>query len=158
MPSPEPRYWSASIGAEGVPSQKKFPESRELELQVKKAAGFNIKKYWVRRHADGSGVLMHTDEVIEAGDFPAYLISESWATEEQSERVSSYIRWVAPSLLTLQSLSTAQRQRLEECLHVQAISVEHHWQLYPQLINQDALKAARVQAQLQLANQRPVVE
>ncbi len=155
LPSPEPRYWSASIGAEGVPSQKRFPETRELEQQVKKAAGFNIRKHWIRRRPDSSGVMIHSAKVIDGSLFPAYLISESWRTEEESERVRDYINWIAPSLLTLQSLSVSQRKRLEDYLHVQAISVEHHWHLYPELVSPDALMAARVQSQLQMLNKKP---
>mgnify|MGYP001813741748 CR=1 FL=1 len=150
-PSPEPRYWSACIGANGVPSQRRFPATRELEAQVKQRAGFNIHKHWVTRLDDGSGVIESADKQLTAHEFPAYLLSERWSDAEQAERVSDYIAWISPSLLTLQNLAPQQRQRLERSLNVQAVSVEHHWHLYPDIIDGKAVKAARVQCRLQTA-------
>jgi hypothetical protein len=65
--------------------------------------------------------------------------------------VSDYIAWISPSLLTLQNLALEQRQRLERSLNVQAVSVEHHWHLYPEIIDGKVVKAARVQCRLQTA-------
>ena len=38
--------------------------------------------------------------------------------------------------------------RLEACLHRQAVSVEHHWRLYPAALRPDCPGAARVQCRL----------
>ncbi|MGB5585296.1 MAG: hypothetical protein WBO93_17105, partial [Gammaproteobacteria bacterium] len=62
---------------------------------------------------------------------------------------ANYIDWTAPALLTLQHLSIDERVRLEKSLNVQAISVEHHWHLYPEIIDEKAINAARVQCRLQ---------
>jgi len=148
-PSPEPRYWSACIGADGVPSQRRFPDTRELESQVKQRAGFNIHKRWVVRHDDGSATVENSDEYINATDFPAFLLSEDWSDSEQATLAANYIDWTAPALLTLQHLSIDERVRLEKSLSVQAISVEHHWHLYPEIIDEKAINAARVQCRLQ---------
>ena len=63
--------------------------------------------------------------------------------------VNEYIEWIAPSLLTLQNLTDVERIRLENSLSVQAVSVEHHWHLYPELVDETKLTAARVQCRLQ---------
>ena len=42
-----------------------------------------------------------------------------------------------------------QRARLEKCLSIQAVSVEHHRQLYPEIIDEKSVNAARVQCRLQ---------
>ena len=149
LPSPEPKYWSGCIGANGVPSQRRFPATRELEAQIKQRAGFNIDKRWVTRQDDGSAVIHNSGENIDAADFPAFLIAEDWPDNEHNSRVSDYIDWTSPALLTLQHLSRVQRERLENSLTTQAISVEHHWHLYPEIIDEKRVNAARVQCRLQ---------
>lgn len=151
-PSPEPRYWSACLGAEGVPSQRRFPAVKQLETLVAERASFNIKSAWVIRQEEGSGMIENSGKVLNADVFPPYLIAEDWLQTEHSELVNSYIQWIAPSLLTLQHLSRDQRLHLERCLTVQAISIEHHWHLYPQIIDMQYIKAARVQCRIEKAN------
>lgn len=151
-PSPEPKSWSSHIGAEGVPSQYKFSEARQLMAQIKKAASFNIKKHWVIRQEDGSGIDDLNKQHMFENEFPPFLVSESWLDKEESNRVRNYIHWIAPSLLTLQKLSKQQRLRLEKNLNVQAISIEHHKELYTEVINEKCLNSAIVQCKLQKSN------
>jgi len=148
-PSPEPKYWATHIGAEGVSSQYKFPDARQLKSQIEKTAGFNINKHWILRQADGSGVYDINNEVISSREIPAFLLSENWPDEEQCIRVRNYINWIAPSLLTLQNISKEQRVRLEENLNVQAISIEHHKELIIEVINEKLMTSALVQCRLQ---------
>lgn len=150
--SPEPKYWKSCLGANGLASQYRYPEAGDIEELVERTASSNISKYWVNREADGSGTLEHDGKKLHACEFPAYLLSEEWPDEAHISLVRNYIAWIAPSLLTLQHLSRAERDRLESHLHVQAISVEHHWQLYPETIDEKKLKAARVQCRLQKSN------
>lgn len=154
LPSPEPKYWSSCIGANGVASQQRHPAARELEALVQETAGFNINKYWLTRQRDGSGVMEVSNNRIPANMFPVFMLSENWPHAEQSKLVSDYLEWTAPCLLTLQHLDNKQRQRMEKSLNIQAISVEHHWHLYPEIIDEKQVNAARVQCRLQKANQR----
>ena len=147
--SAEPKQWLASTGANGSASQRRFPQARELEMQVSKRAGLNINKYWIKRLPGGDGVLENTGRSISADQFPILLMDESWKNAEEQYRVREYIKWIAPSLLTLQHLDKDTRERLENNLHVQAISIEHHRHLYPEIIDQKLLKAARVQNQIE---------
>jgi len=149
LPSPEPKYWSSSIGANGSPSQRRFPEARDLETQVSQRAGFNINKYWVKRLPGGDGILEHTGNTIPADQFPVLLLAENWENDEEQLRAREYIKWISPSLLTLQHLDKDTRARIENNLNVQAISIEHHWHLYPEIINKKLLKAARVQSEIE---------
>lgn len=153
LPSPEPRHWTSHIGAEGVPSQRKYPAANELEALVKERAGFNIDKQWITRQDDGSGIIETSNNRMNAEAFPAFLLTEDWPDAEQLKLVSEYIEWIAPSLLTLQHLDKNARERVENHLNVQAISVEHHWHLYPEIINENRISAARVQCRLQKAHQ-----
>lgn len=153
IPSPEPRYWSSCIGANGVPSQRKFPAAKELEALVKQRAGFNIRKQWITRQEDGSGISETDDTRLSAEAFPVFLLSENWPEPEQLNLITEYINWISPSLLTLQHLNKTDRVRLEKSLHIQAVSVEHHWHLYPEVVDEKFLKAARVQCRLEKSNQ-----
>lgn len=149
LPSPEPEYWSACIGANGSPAQRRFPQARELEVQVSKRAGFNINKHWIQRLPGGEGIVENTDRAIPADQFPVLLLDENWERDDEQQRAREYIEWISPSLLTLQHLDKGARARLENNLNVQAISIEHHWHLYPEIINSKLLKAARVQCRIE---------
>lgn len=154
LPSPEPRHWSSCIGAGGSPSQRRFPQARELEAQVKQRAGFNIKKYWINRLPCGDGIVENTGDTIPSDSFPVFLLDEKWANDEEQRRAREYIKWISPSLLTLQHLDNATRVRIEKHLNVQAVSIEHHWHLYPEIINQKLLKAARVQSKIEKSSRK----
>ena len=147
--SPEPKYWTSCLGAKGVVSQYRFPHANDLENLIECTASSNICKYWVNRENDGSGMLERKRENIKMEAFPSYLICEKWPNEEDKSLVNNYIAWIAPSLLSLQHLSKIERSRLEGHLNIQAISVEHHWHLYPDIIDEKKLTAARVQCRLQ---------
>ena len=149
LPSPEPRYWSSCIGANGSPGQRRFPQARDLEEQVRQRAGFNIQKCWVKRFPGGDGIVENTGSSIPADQFPVLLLDEIWMNDDEQLRAREFIKWISPSLLTLQHLDSATRARIENNLNVQAISIEHHWHLYPEIINQKLIKAARVQSKIE---------
>ena len=149
MPSPEPEHWTSCIGIGSSPSQRRFPQARELESQVKERGGINIRKHWIKRTPGGEGIVENTGSVLPADQFPVLLLDENWANDEEQHRAAEYIKWISPSLLTLQHLDNDTRTRIENNLNVQAVSIEHHWHLYPEIINQKLLKAARVQSQIE---------
>ena len=145
----EPDDWSCCIGTNGSPSQRRFPQSQKLAMQVRQRAGLNINKRWIRRMGGGDGVVEIKGEVIAGNQFPTLLLEEGWANDEEQQRACDYIKWISPSLLTLQHLDKRTRLRVENYLHVQAISIEHHWHLYPEIINDKLVKAARVQSRIE---------
>ncbi|MGB5602590.1 MAG: hypothetical protein WBO14_09130, partial [Gammaproteobacteria bacterium] len=126
LPTPEPVGWSCCTGANGSPSQRRFPQTHDLETQVKQRAGFNMNKYCIKRSAGGDGVVETTGEAISANQFPVLLLQQDWANDEEQRRACDYIKWISPSLLTLQHLDRGTRTRIENNLNVQAISIEHH--------------------------------
>ena len=151
-PLSEPKTWSASLGADGVPSQRRYPAAGELEALVRQRAGFNINKRWITRREDGSGFIEANNSPLPAAAFPVCLLTGDWPEAEQAQLAGGYFEWIAPSLLTLQTLGRPGRARLEKCLTLQAGSVEHHWHLYPEIIDADCIRAARVQCGLQKAH------
>ncbi len=152
-PAPEPKYWSSCIGATGVPSQHRFPASGELESLVQQRAGFNIRKHWVIRQDDNSGIIESSGTHIDADALPTFLLSEDWPEADQAKLVRDYLEWISPCLLTLQHLSSNERAHMEKNLNKQAISVEHHRQLYPAIIDKKHLIVARVQCRLLKSSQ-----
>lgn len=152
FPDPLPRYWSGCQGFNGVDSQHRFPQTDELEFLIKECAGFNRCYQWFIRNEDGSATALESDRQYGRDYFPSYLIQQSWPLPEHRQLVEDYIQWIAPSLLTLSSLSDNERNRLEAALPTQAVSIEHHWRLYPQIIDQKKINRARVQRQLQHAS------
>lgn len=147
--SPEPRYWHSCLGREGIISQYRYPKSGELETLIMRTASTNIHKYWVNREEDGGGTLEKDGEHMRIPGFPVFLIKTDWADMAEAQLVNNYLAWIAPSLLSLQRLSKAERSWLEDRLNIQAVSVEHHWQLYPETVDEKKLTAARVQCRLQ---------
>jgi len=148
-PSPEPKYWKSCLGANGVASQYRYPDSIMLENLIERTASSNICKHWITRDQNGSGMLEENGERIKQDEFPSFLICEDWPNEDDATLVKDYIAWIAPSLLSLQHLSKIERHRLEGYLNVQAVSVEYHWHLYPETVDDKKLTAARVQCRLQ---------
>jgi len=59
-------------------------------------------------------------------------------------------------LLTLQHLNDTVRAELESQLSTQPVSIEHHWRLYPKVLDQQKLNACRIQAQLLELNSEPL--
>jgi hypothetical protein len=154
LPATEPRFWTASIGTGGMPSQHRYPATSELEALVRQRAGFNINKHWVSRHDDGSGTIEASNIHMDAAAFPTFLLTEDWPEDGQVKLASDYIEWIAPSLLTLQQMGRHERERMENSLNVQAVSIEHHWHLYPEILDDNCLSAARVQYRLQKVNRK----
>jgi hypothetical protein len=145
--TPLPKYWKASM-SRGTPSQQRFPQAGRLEEMVRRRAGFNLERRWIDRQSDGSGIVSDSGEVVAAHAFPPFLLTLEWDDAAQRNIADDFVAWTAPALLTLQQLSARSRELLERRLCVQAQSIEHHWRLYPQLLDENLLKAARVQCRL----------
>lgn len=148
LATPEPGIWRCSLGGVGGPGQRRFDDGSALEDQVKRRAGFNVKKTWVVRAPDGTGVRQTDRARFLSGQLPGLLIQRRWEAVEAAERVERYLGWIAPSLLTLPTIDDEERDWLERRLHLQAASVDHHWQLYPKVLSPKRIKAARVQSRL----------
>jgi len=149
LPSPLPKYWAAGIGPDGTPGQHRYPGAGELEGLVRDRAGFNASRSWILRRGDGSGVSQASEEPLSAESFPPFLFTEEWPEADQARLAKAFIEWTAPALLTLQHLRSGERERLEKNLRLQSQSVEHHWRLYPEIIDENRINTARVQCRLQ---------
>ena len=146
----EPRAWSASMNGYGSTAQRRFNAAKEIEEIVRKRAGFNLRKQWVTRREDGTAIIDNGNtEPLPAEIFPPYLLRQDWPDSAHESLVDEYISWTAPALLTLQQLDNQQRYFLEQRLQTSASSVDHHWQLYPEMIDENLIRTARVQGHIQ---------
>jgi hypothetical protein len=109
---------------------------------------------WFRRSDDGAGLGLHTlkgsealrGRVLEADAFPPLFIATTGMNAAHTQLVHDYHAWQAPWILLLPHLDHAARSTLETAACQQAEMVEKHCRLYPHVINQAALQAARVEA------------
>ena len=149
--SPGPRTWCCSHGGDRGLGPARFDEGRAVELLINRRAGYNSKRSWVTRQPDGAGIRDACRTRVESGLFPRLLVRRQWADDAETALVERYLRWVAPSLLTLPDIDDGERDWLERQLHVHAASVEHHWRLYPKVLSPSRIRAARVQGRLMRA-------
>lgn len=148
-PSPEPRFWRGSLGSEGLRGQRRFPGIDQLEAAVRKRAGSNPNRLWVTWNPDRTKVELPGGGELSGNQFPIYGIREDWPEKDAETLLRGYIDWAAPSLLTIPYLNNPSRARLESGLEGQACSIEYHWRLYPEILDEKKVKTARVQARLQ---------
>lgn len=148
-PRPQPHYWCGSWHSDDLVGQRRFPEIEWLEAAVRERAGFNRSTLWLTRDPTWTQAYTADGRVFERAALPVYGVSEEWPSEHDSALVARYIDWIAPSLLTLSYLQDDERDRLESSLQQQATSIEYHWRLFPKILDEKKLTAARVQARLQ---------
>ena len=114
---------------------------------------------WFDRQLDGSARGLHghntgsslIGRAVSADEFPQYFVSNRHADGEYAALVDDFIAWQAPWLLLLQSLGREQRRYFEQCARKQALIVDQQYLLYPQVIDESFIRAARVEAKLRKA-------
>lgn len=121
-------------------AQQLPPVNYRLESAVSERAGVNAKAAWFDRRE-------HDPE-----HFPPYLIREEWADESNTDLCKRYIDRQSPRLLMLSGLSTDQRDRLEKSCEPFALEVARFCGLYPEVVNDELIKALQVEARLRAAS------
>lgn len=114
---------------------------------------------WFYREEDGTAVTLDvTDTASDEGKryapehFPDFFLRKHYADPALTELVEAFLQWQAPWLLLLQHLPTEVRYELEQYARQQAVVVEQHFRLYPTIVDQSFLRAARVEAMLRKAH------
>ena len=116
------------------------PVNYRLQQHIEAQAGNKPRGAWFKR--------TNTD----SDDFPVCLIKEQWDDAECQRLCDLYLERLAPRLLMLARLSSELRQRLENIACRYAIEVDTFYHLYPEVIDDKLLTAARVEARLRKAN------
>lgn len=108
------------------------------------------------RSEDRSGRGLHginLDEALQqrrlpAGDFPVVLIETQAHDDKHRQLLHDFNCWQAPWLLLLPTLSSELRRDCELHARVQALKIAAHYHLYPDVIDQAVIDAARIEARL----------
>ena len=117
------------------------PVNYRLQEKIEAQAGKKPRGAWFKR--------TETD----TENFPPCLIKAQWDDTESQRLCDLYLNRLAPRLLMLSSLPGEVRQRLENEACQYAIEVDNFYNLYPEVINDKALRVARVEARLRKANE-----
>lgn len=127
-----------------------------LTRYINSRAGVQPVAQWIRRQADGRSLglsCIGADYVLEGRDlpvsvFPPLLLASVGHDALHTDLIADFLVWQAPYLLSLPTLEHAMRQQLEQQARQQALAVEKHYRLYPEIIDPSAIKAALVEAML----------
>jgi len=121
---------------------------------------------WFRREHDGvaTGLSGHnigkslTGRTIGAEHFHPFFIGGIHDSDFQNKLVHEFLQWQSPWLLLLDSLSSEERQYFEQCARQQALVVDQQYLLYPQVIDESFIRAARVEARLRRSQLEEVAQ
>lgn len=119
---------------------------------------------WFETKQDGSatGLSGHnldnalTGRVLDSDDFPEFFIATGCGDDDYARLARDFLEWQAPWLLLLNKLSPEQRRHFEQCARRQATIVDQQYLLYPEIIDESFIRAARVEARLRRAQMQDV--
>jgi len=132
-----------------------------LAEQINIAAGNTPRVQWFLRDQKRNGLGLKCscpNSFLEGRElpkkaFPKLLINRSWVNEPVNTVVNDFVGWHSPWLLLLQHVGDATRELLETlACKKQALTVDAQQQLYPKIVNRDAINAARVEALMRRSN------
>jgi hypothetical protein len=85
--------------------------------------------------------------------FPKMLVQQQWSNKSDETLIEAFINWLSPYLLVLDFLKDTQRKTLERSARQYALIVDKMYPLYPKIIDQQAINAARVEAMMRKSQQ-----
>ncbi len=127
-----------------------------LTRHINARAGASPRAQWFRRTLDGHGIGLHgvnlapplEQRTLARDDFPRFFLREQDISPAHERLIQDFLAWQAPWLLLLQDLPRDTRARFEELARSRALTVDKHYALYPEIVDEDALNIARVEAAL----------
>jgi hypothetical protein len=122
-----------------------------LTQQINELGADPVAVQWYLRQPEGQALPLRGDDAGNTStpqQFPQFFLREHHSDPELTALVREYLQWQAPWLLLLQDLSSSVRFDLEQSARSQALLVEQHFRLYPEIIDESFLRAARVEAML----------
>lgn len=165
---PEDLTWEAGLRCkqefliDDDKTETRIPAGELLNDAINHRAGKNPSAQWFYRddlsYGKGlNGVNLDKKLVkreLSARLFPKMLVQQEWHNANHDSLVNAFIHWLSPYLLVLDFLRDTQRETLEQAARQQAALVERMHLLYPKIINQQAINAARVEAMMRKSNQK----
>lgn len=141
------------------PDQPFIPHGEVLNRCVRRASSARARAQWFRRGPNGEGVGLQgrgiddnlVGRALEQPSFPELLLRELWGSDVETGLVRDYHDWLAPTLLTHSGLARETRDRLERAACRQAEKLFRVRHLLPEVINNDLIEVALVEAVLRRA-------
>lgn len=132
-----------------------------LAQYINALAGDNACAQWFHRQDDGSGLGLQginmvpnlEDRRLPNEKFPGYFLRSKGHDENHRILIEDFFKWQAPWLLLLPGLQTDERQVLEQQARPQALIIDKQFRLYPDIVDEALIKAARVEAMLRKGQQ-----
>jgi hypothetical protein len=148
------------LEAQRHPSAHPLRHRDVLERLVNNAARPLPSAQWFERHPDGSGTghgglrvaAAQIGQTLPRTAFPELLVDEHWDNAQDARLISEYHDWSAAQLLAHQPLTRATRLRLEQAACRQPEKLLDPYPMIPEIIDEDAMKIALVQARLMRAS------
>lgn len=155
-----PRQWrsgftarGAFVPSEGVMRQLKGRNGAEvLERLVNAAAGSRPRAEWFLRRCGHQGISLAVNgRTLPPTAFPEQQLRSHWPDAFVQRLVRDYLDWQAPYLLMLQDLSDETRDRLEQAAGRRARLLAEKYPLFPKVIDEGRIIAARVESRMRQA-------
>lgn len=143
-----------------TPSLEELPATTSageyLTRHVNDRAGPSPRAQWFRRRAGGAGEGLTgvglapalQGRQLGAEAFPAYYLAEADPFPAHVRLIQDFIAWQAPWHLLRQDLSRQARSRFERLAQGRALDLDRQHRLYPEILDIEGLRAARVEAAL----------
>ena len=133
-----------------------------LNKLINSRAGKRASAQWFLREENGYGYGLkgiNLDEDLIGREmsprlFPRMFVEEHWENKADARLVSDFIKWMSPWLLLLDFLKDPQRESLEQAARRHALLVDKLHVLYPKIVEEKHIKAARVEAMLRKTQQQ----
>jgi len=127
-----------------------------LTQLINTQAGEQPAAQWFERRPDGSGSGLQGINLpaglecrtLPAAEFPRYYLQEDGCSPLHRQLIQDFLAWQAPCRLLLQDLERSERRHFEQLASTLALEVDRHFHLYPQILDVDAIQAARVEVAL----------
>ncbi len=132
----------------GQAARDEFADLAELEQMILRRAGRRPAAAWFERDPEAVAQRSQRSWEVEAS-FPRLLLTTQWPEARQRRIAEAFIAWWAPALLQLHHLSDPERLRLEQAAVQRAGALARLFRLYPKILNERLIRAARVQARMQ---------
>lgn len=134
-----------------------------LTRYINGRAGREPTAQWFRREPDAGGIGLRgigmpsvlAGRVLDKTAFPPYFLADRGHDAAHERLVADFLAWQAPWTLLMPNLDADTRRVLEQQARRQPFVVEQQFRLYPQIIDDSPILAARVEAALRRSQSPP---
>jgi len=146
-----------------MPQKSSISAGQYLTNYINEICSATPQAQWFKRTLDGHGIGMSGHNIHETltgrelsdSHFHALMISDKNHDNQHINLINEFIQWQSPWLLLLDSISESQRMILEEKARNRSLIVDQLHQLYPEIIDNTFINAARVEATLRKSCSHP---